>query len=403
MRRIARSWQPRLTIRGRLTLTYTALLLGVGVGVIGVIYAFMLYVPSYTAPITVPATEASETAQSLPASGADEMIDGTAEGFPATSVLPITSQDDVLNAILLAAAVALVLLGGLGAWMGWLIAGRVLRPLQLINDAARQAGTGSLSHRVGLSGPKDEITELSENFDDMLERLDQAFAAHQRFAANASHELRTPLATTQTMIEVALDDPDLDAGQLRQLAVRLRHMNQRSIATVEALLDLADVEQLPLTTTTVDLAQTAADTLAQVQDEAAARSIVITSRIEAVQLTADPVLAHQLVKNLLENAVRHNTDGGTAGITVTAAAGGQWAEITVANSGRVVRDADIPLLTEPFYRGHGRAAGPGQRSHGIGLALVASIVKAHTGKLAITANPDGGLTVNVRLPLRRDA
>ena len=146
------------------------------------------------------------------------------------------------------------MLAALGGTVGWLVAGRIIRPLAAINAAATRAATGALDHRVGLDGPRDEIRDLSQTFDRMLASLERSFATHRRFAVNASHELRTPLATTQTMIDVTLADPDAGAEELRALAARVREVNRSNIETVDALLDLAAADTDGLAREPLDLA-----------------------------------------------------------------------------------------------------------------------------------------------------
>jgi two-component system sensor histidine kinase VanS len=222
--RLRGSRDRRLPIRVRLTLSYAGMVTGCGAAFIAIVYLFMRYVPSYLI-IEDPRPGPVEIGRTIPAEG-----------------VAITSPTDFLQVLLVVSLAALVILAVLSGVVGWIVAGRIIKPLAAINAAATRAATGTLDHRVGLEGPRDEIRDLSDTFDRMLASLERAFATHRRFAANASHELRTPLATTKTMIDVTLADPDSDADELRALAERVREVNQSSIETVNALLDLADVD-----------------------------------------------------------------------------------------------------------------------------------------------------------------
>src|SRR5215472_15133867 len=178
---------------------------------------------------------------------------------PVHGVFPIRSN--LLHAFAPAAAIVLAFLLVFGLLGGWLLAGRMLAPLARITDATRMAAAGSLSHRIGLSGVKDEFRELADAFDTMLERLEAHVAEQQRFAANASHELRTPLAITQTLLDVARKEPNRASGELVD---RLRVVNTRAIGLTEALLLLSQAGQRSFTREHVDLsliAEEAAESL----------------------------------------------------------------------------------------------------------------------------------------------
>jgi two-component system sensor histidine kinase VanS len=311
----------------------------------------------------------------------------------------VATRPDILQALVKASGVVLLLLALIGLGAGWLIAGRVLRPLQDITRAARRAADGSLDHRVGLTGPRDEFTELSDTFDDMLARLQRSFDAQQRFAANASHELRTPLAVSRTMLDVAVADPDgQDYGRL---VSRLRETNQRGIDITDALLQLSALDHTPPAREPLDLAGLARGAVETVREEAGTRGVALSADPRPALVDGNDVLLRQLVLNLLHNAVRHNLPTGGS---LSLATGPDPLDpgrtlLTVTNTGPPLPVA-VDRLTEPFLRGSGRVAekDPTRRGHGLGLTIVASIVRAHHGDLALTPNPGGGLTVRVSLP-----
>ncbi|WP_344619636.1 HAMP domain-containing sensor histidine kinase [Dactylosporangium salmoneum] len=372
-----------MTIRARLTLTYAALMTGTGALMLGAVYTFMRYVPTYAI---------------LPAKVENVSVPGTRPVSPLQPTetvrgLNLTSASDILKTLLIVSIVVLVVLAMIGAMLGWITAGRVLRPLSAINSAAKLAATGTLDHRIGMRGPGDEVHDLADTFDDMLEKLDRSFQAHRRFAANASHELRTPLATNQTMLQVALADPDLDQATLRQVAERVYQTNRRNIETVDSLLTLAEIGARGVRQEDIDLAQIAVDALHDLRDELESCGLRADIKLRPAQTVGDPVLLRRAAVNLLQNALRHNVAGGS--LQVRTERTGDEVQLRVANTGPVVPEGTVSSLTEPFVRGTGRVGG--QRHHGLGLAIVASVANVHDAALDIAANPRGGLTVTFTL------
>ncbi|MDR7277043.1 sensor histidine kinase [Catenuloplanes atrovinosus] len=374
----------RLTIRTRLTLTYSALVTGCAVALAAAVYLFMRYVPVYQ-------IEAAERVV-VPASPIGG-VSAPRERLP--DAIAIYDSSDFLDTLLLASAGALVLLISTGVLAAWLVSGRIVKPLAVINAAATRAATGTLDHRVALPGPRDEIRDLSDTFDRMLASLERAFAAHRRFAANASHELTTPLATTKTMLDVALDDPATDAGAFRRLAERLREVNRANIETVNALLDLANAQSGSLTRTEIDLCALIGDVVTGLMPEATAAGITLIGpapdRDASPAALGDPILLRQAVSNLVRNAVRHNHPGGHAVVQLHAT------RVTVTNTGPVIPRAVVGTLVEPFVRGGGRTL-TRDSGHGLGLAIVAAVATAHDATLTLHPNPTGGLTVHLTLP-----
>ncbi|MFD2797056.1 sensor histidine kinase [Promicromonospora vindobonensis] len=369
-----------LTIRARLTLTYAGLVTGCGAVLIAFVYLYMRFVPIY---------------QIEPLTHGTHSGSGPEPIQPTTGTISIHSAEDFLDNLLIASVSALVLLAVLGGAVGWLMAGRIIRPLAVINAAANRASTGTLDHRISLDGPDDEIHDLAYTFDRMLASLERSFAAHRRFAANASHELRTPLATTKTMIDVALADPDADRAELRRLAERVGEVNRASVETVDALLDLAEADSGTAARVPVDLTTMAHDVVAQLADEAVAVDVDLTAEGPPCVALGDPVLLRQAVTNLVRNAIRHNVPAGHATVRVTT--DHDRAYVTVTNTGPQVPRESLDALTEPFVRGAGRTLTRGT-GHGLGLAIVSAVAAAHGGTLALHPNADGGLTVHLDLP-----
>jgi signal transduction histidine kinase len=281
----------------------------------------------------------------------------------------------------------------LAAAAGWIAAGRILRPVHRLTAAARAASEQNLSHRIALRGPRDELRELADTFDTMLERLDRAFTGQRQFIANASHELRTPLTVMRTAMDVVLAKPEPTRGELVSMAAEVRQAVDHSERLIEALLVLARNDQARALTDPLDLAAVAEDAL----EGRAAGGITTTAMLGEAPVTGDAVLLERLVANLLDNAERYNTPGGTVSISTTTDDGASL--VRVVNTGRVVPLDQVERLFLPFTRLDDRTRHEG---FGLGLALVSSIAAVHSGTVRAIAIPVGGLDITVRLP-RRDS
>jgi two-component system, OmpR family, sensor histidine kinase VanS len=292
-----------------------------------------------------------------------------------------------------AAAAVLAFLLVFGLVGGWLLAGRMLAPLTRITDATRTAASGSLSHRIELEGRQDEFRELADSFDAMLARLEAHVAEHERFAANASHELRTPLAVTQTLLDVARNDPSRDNGELVD---RLHAVNTRAIDLTEALLLLSRADQRSFVREHVDLslqAEEATETLLPVAEK---RGVTIETSAEVTPTIGSHALLLQMITNLVHNAIVHNVpEQGTVWVTTDVQP--KRVVLTVENTGDRLSPQFVSTLGEPFLRGTERI----RTEHagvGLGLAIVKSITEAHDGTLTLTPRDAGGLSVTVQLP-----
>ncbi|MEA2444812.1 MAG: hypothetical protein QOJ12_2104, partial [Thermoleophilales bacterium] len=278
--------------------------------------------------------------------------------------------------------------------LGWLLAGRALRPIGAIAATARGVEGESLDRRVALEGPADELKQLGDTFDAMLGRLDSAFESQQRFVANASHELRTPLAVIRAEVDVALADPDASAAELRATAERVRAATDRSTRLIESLLTLARSDGMPAARTdTIDLAVAVEHGVEGVACELRERGIRIERDLRCALTRGDRRLIERLAANLVENAVRHNRDGGWIELSTYVADGS--ARLRVSNGGDRIPADRVDELVEPFQRLSRHAPGSGA---GLGLSIVRSVAEAHGGSLRVAARAEGGLTVDVELP-----
>ncbi|MVQ41499.1 HAMP domain-containing protein [Microbacterium sp. MAH-37] len=354
-----------MSVRARLALSYAAVIVLTGAALLTVVWLFLLrYVPQ--------------------GSGWMQGSDGRPRVVP--------SQGDLVRAFTPPTVAMFALLVVCGLVGGWLLAGRMLRPLGRLHEAAGLAAEGSLSHRVSLPGRGDEFTDLADAFDRMLAELERHVGEQQRFAANASHELRTPLAITRTMLEVGAADPSVDRDEL---LARLAAVNARAIGLTESLLMLSRAEGAVRSTEKVDLALLAEDAVETLAPLAASRSVEVDTELSPAVTTGSAALLQQLATNLVHNAIVHNLPSG-GGVAVRTSSEADAVVLVVGNNGARLSSEDVEHLTEPFQRGartteHGEGVG-------LGLAIVASIVRAHSGELSLAPLADGGLVVTVRLP-----
>jgi two-component system, OmpR family, sensor histidine kinase VanS len=361
---------PGLSVRLKLTLSYAGFLMLAGALLLAAVWVFLLrYVP--------------EKALIVPGSTGSTHIHGL---FPVRS--------NLLHVFAPRAAAVLGFLLVFSLFGGWFLAGRMLAPLTRITGATRMAASGSLSHRIQLRGRKDEFRELADAFDAMLARLEAHVAEHQRFAANASHELRTPLAITQSLLDVARNDPNHANGELVE---RLQAVNTRAIDLTEALLLLSRADQRSFTPERVDLsliAEEASETLLPLADK---RGATIETSGNATPTIGSHALLLQMTTNLVHNAIVHNlAEHGTVWITTSARP--ETVVLTVENTGEQLAPQLVATLGEPFQRGTQRIRSD-HAGVGLGLAIVSSIAQAHHGALTLTPRPAGGLCVMVQLPV----
>jgi signal transduction histidine kinase len=335
-------------------------------------------------------------AKPLPASNYQPLpLDATKQRLATLAQVAAQGQDHTLHSLEVESGIALGLMAVASLGLGWLIAGRALRPVHRITNTARRLSEQTLHERIDLEGPDDELKELADTFDAMLGRLDRAFAGQRRFVANASHELRTPLATDRVLIDEALANRGAGPGELRTILGELRANNEQTERLIDALLVLAHSEQGVERWQAVDLGAIAGRAVEQARAEAATVGVEIRPDLAPAATVGDPVLLARLVGNLLENAVRHNRPG-PGWVEVGTGPGPRGGiRLRVANSGPVVAPERLPALFEPFRRDGADRTGTG---FGLGLSIVESVVGAHQGRLMTTARPDGGLDVVVDLP-----
>lgn len=388
-RSLARIRRPSLTIRTRLTLTYSALFITGGTALL------LALTTAFYHAIFRP----------LPANAIPSRLDPDHD-----HIVGLSDQirDAAASHLLRDSFVLLLFVVAVSALLGWWIAGRMLRPVAAVTAAARRATDTNLHERLNLPGPSDELKELGDTFDEMLERLDTAFAAQRRFVANASHELRTPLAVTRAAVEVALAKPTATAAQWRTMALDVAASTEHAQRLIEALLILARSEQSLADFEEDDLADVTAEALDQVSAEIRARGLELGADLAPAPIRGNIALLGIAVANLLVNAVKYNRNHGLLRVSTRrispppdAGRGDSWVEVTVVNDGGALAPDRVSELFEPFQRGEHtrRSAGTASsRSAGLGLSIVRAVAVAHSGHVDARARPEGGLAITVRFP-----
>ncbi|WCN03718.1 sensor histidine kinase [Streptomyces sp. M92] len=305
-------------------------------------------------------------------------------------------RQEALDRLLSRSLLALLGLAVIAFAFGYAMAGRVLSPLGRITRTARAVAGSDLSRRIELDGPDDELKELADTFDDMLERLQRAFTAQQRFVGNASHELRTPLAINRTLLEVHLSDPGAPV-ELQQLGKTLLATNERSEQLVEGLLLLARSDNQIVERKPVDLAEVAGQAIDQVHAEADTKGVEIRGTRDPAVVQGNGVLLERIALNLVQNAVRYNVaEQGWVEVT-TSVENGQ-AVLVVTNTGPVVPAYEIDNLFEPFRRLRTERTGS-DKGVGLGLSIARSVARAHGGHIYAQPRDGGGLVMRVTLPV----
>jgi signal transduction histidine kinase len=386
--------RPRLTVRARLTLLYTGLFTLCGAIIVAVSYTLVAQLG------TQGQGQQPSSSGGDPAGIVAQCRSGQPSAYPDKpsiagcisylEQLGAQDQRDVtLSHLLQYSLITLAVVTALAAILGWIFAGRALRPVHQIATAARAASEHNLSARVAPTGPRDELRELAETFDEMLARLQAAFEGQQRFIANASHELRTPLAVMRATVDVVLGNPGSTPGELRAMAADVRAEVDHAEHLIGALLILARNERGLTIREEVDLATAAEDVL----DTADLGDRRAHATLEPAAVTGDPMLAERLIANLVDNAVRYNYAAGDIWVRTRTTA--DSSQLTVANTGPIVSLADADRIFQPFERLSDRTSHNG---FGLGLAIVASVAAIHGGTAIARPRDDGGLIVTVTIP-----
>ncbi|MFD8983493.1 HAMP domain-containing sensor histidine kinase [Streptomyces sp. NBC_00809] len=386
----------RPTIRIRLTLLYGGMFLIAGILLLSIIYllAAQALREGNALPFKIVGGQQVEVSSTTCSGvGVHQSID---QFNAAIGQCILDQRKRALDDLLRRSLMALLGLSIIAFAFGYAMAGRVLSPLGKITRTARRVVGSDLTRRIELDGPDDELKELADTFDEMLDRLERAFTAQQRFVANASHELRTPLAINRTLLEVHLSDPGAPV-ELQQLGKTLLATNERSEQLVEGLLLLARSENQIVERKPVDLAEVASRAIDQARGEAAAKGVEIRGERALAVVQGNGVLLERIALNLVQNAVRYNVpEGGWVEVTTEVQHG--QAVLLVSNTGPVVPAYEVDNLFEPFRRLRTERTGS-DKGVGLGLSIARSVARAHGGRILATPREGGGLVMRVTLPL----
>lgn len=375
----------KVTVRLRLTLLYGGLFVLSGAALLTITYLLVLHFTDQVQITTTP-------------TGGSPLNDA-----PTKASTEVVSQlhNAYLDRLLTQSEVALAIMTVVSAWLGWVMAGRVLRPVRVMTETTRRISQENLHQRLALPGPRDELTDLGETIDALLARLEATFDAQRRFVANASHELRTPLAMMRTSLDVAEGKPPPVSPAVTVLAAKIREGLNQADRLIESFLALARAyESQAPTDTTVDLAEIVADAVTGHQRHAAELDVDLHRALSPVTVVGHPTLLRRLVDNLLDNALRYNHRGGTVDVKLSSG-DPRRASLVVENTGQQLDAADIEQLGQPFRRlGPERTTTTGV---GLGLSIVTAIARLHSGDVQLSPRAGGGLRVHVDLPTSNPA
>jgi len=379
-------------VRTRLALLYAALFLVSGSALLALTYGLVAANLPQQSPVAATGLDSNQLAKLRAACRQPYPDPGTVLACKrAFSAGAASVRDSTLDSLLLYSLLGLGVMTVASGGLGWYVSGRVLRPVRAITETARRASDQHLGERLALTGAQDELKELADTFDDMLERLDQAFAAQRRFVANASHELRTPLTVMRTAIDVALAKPNRTTQQLEDMAARVRRSIDRAENMIEALLVLAISDQGVTSSELLDLSAMAEDALELAAPAISRLELSVQADLAPAEATGDQQLVERMVWNLVDNAVRHNEPGGWIRISTGRCPGG--AVLRIANGGAVVPPDVVPTLSEPFRRISKQPEG----GVGLGLSIAQSVAIAHGAQLDVRHRPEGGLSISLTL------
>jgi signal transduction histidine kinase len=300
-----------------------------------------------------------------------------------------------LHSLIIESSIALAIMALISGGLGWLVAGRVLRPLRTMTTTTQLISEANLNLRLAMEGPPDELRQLADTIDGLLGRLETAFTAQRRFVANASHELRTPLTAARALLEMVLSDPHATVETFRTTCRQVLEESEEQEQLIDALLALARGQRGIDHRETLDLSVIVWAVVKDRESEAAARALRVSASLESVPVSGDTRLIGRLASNLVDNALRHNTPNGHVRVAVENRAG--EATLKIANSGPVVPADEVGRLLQPFQRLATQRTGP-RDGVGLGLSIVAAIANAHDAVLDVKPGAVGGLDIEVRFP-----
>jgi signal transduction histidine kinase len=393
--RIAKPQISDMRVRLRLTLLYGALFVLSGAVLLAITY---LLVQHGSGSLVVMSTNGQPGGPAGGPTGTftyrgDQLPPAVQDMIEQAHQQAVQQHAEIMHRLLAESGVALAIMSVVAVALGWLVAGRVLRPLRTMTESIQQISARNVHQRLAAQGPKDELKNLSDTVDGLLGRLEAALDSHKRFVANAAHELRTPLTLEHALLEEALIDPGATVDSFRSNFEQLMAISKQQARLLESLLILATSERGLDRLEAVDLAGLAGDLVTALSSEARRRGLTFGATIGPAWIVGDPALVESLVVNLLDNAMAYNVPGGRVEVSTGTTAGRPF--LFVGNTGPVVPPEKVEQLFAAFQR-LTRTADDGH--HGLGLSIVQAIAVAHTADLDVLADPAGGLAIRVMFP-----
>ncbi|WP_206060908.1 sensor histidine kinase [Nonomuraea basaltis] len=388
-----------MRVRLRLTLLYGVLFLLSGAVLLTITYLLVAHSGTNVAMSTLSTT---------PFGGQESVSIFLGETLPADSRLPeaarriteavqeqaLRRQAEIMHQLLVQSGVALAIMSVIAVALGWLVAGRVLRPLRTMTDTIQLISARNVHERLAVTGPRDELKNLADTIDGLLGRLEAALDSHKRFVANAAHELRTPLTLEHALLEEAVIDPDATVDSFRAQFEELMGVSEQQARLLESLLVLATSERGLDHLESVDLSGLTGDVLRAAEPKVRKQDLAVAAEIRPARVTGDPALVERLVANLVDNAISYNVPDGR--VEVATGTEGARSFLSVTNTGPPVPPEMVDQLLSPFQRLDRTADDDGH--HGLGLSIVQSISAAHSADLTVGARPEGGLAIRVLFP-----
>jgi len=367
------SWQ---SIRFRLSVQYSGLVFGLGGALLGLVY------------LAIQRGLRSQTMMVHLWEGRRVVLEsGQSFTLPYYREIEVRAIESIYNEIVLHevarfTVIAVVILFLLSIVIGWVMSGRVLKPVGEITTVAHEIQASDLSRRIALEGPDDELKRLADTFDEMLERLDTAFSSQRQFLADTSHDLRTPLTVIRSNVELVTDDSDATVDDWRQAGGVIRRNAEKMSEMIQGLLATARLQTGRAQSVSVDLGHLIVAKVADFAPIAAARSVDLIAHPEPVTILGVEVALDRALSNLVENAVSAAPEG--SAVRLGDGVAGGWAWIAVEDLGPGLPDE------------------PGERV-GLGLSIVNQIAEGHGGSLASFQGRSGkGTTMVMWLPTEAD-
>ena len=383
-----------MRVRLRLTLLYGGLFLLSGAVLLAITYLLVAHSWPNTSMVSTNGTQSIGVFLGEPQPGDVPVPEEMARAIQTIREQAVQQQAEIMHQLLVQSSLALAIMSVLSVALGWLVAGRVLRPLRTMTNSIQHISARNVHERLAVTGPNDELKSLADTVDGLLGRLEAALDSHKRFVANAAHELRTPLTLEHALLEEAVIDPDATVDSFRAQFEDLMVASEQQARLLESLLVLATSERGLDQLESIDLAELTGDVLRAAEPSARKQDLAVAAAVRPARITGDPALVRRLVANLVDNAMSYNIPAGR--VEVATGTEGARCFLSVTNTGPPIPPEMVHQLLNPFQRLDRTAGDDGH--HGLGLSIVQSIAVAHSADLTVRARPGGGLAIRVLFP-----